>query len=504
MTAESLAAALRRLSAVFILVFCSGCLSGCGGKDTGCDASSLETIHTCRVGVQVGTTSDTGVTELFKSKSAEGMIERFNTSPDAVTALRQNKLDLVVVDEMPAKEFVSQSPELEILDYEFARERYAGIVALQNQELLQKINDALKTAQERGIIDKLKETYIFKSGDYHYIPEQNGSETIVMATNAQFPPYEYYDGNRMRGFEIELAYAVADIMGKKLKIDDIEFDSIINAVSSGKADFSFSGFSETEERKKFINFTLPLIDSGISIVVRKDGEHGSGLSFSEKFHANFIEQERWKYLAGGLGITLIVAFFSTLIGITGGFLLAVVRVVHHRTGRLGLLNFIVRLYINIVRGTPVMIQLLIIYYVIFASVDVSKILVAVAAFGLNSMAYTAEIIRAGINAVDPGQFEAGKSLGLSDRSIYRYIIMPQALKNVLPALANEGISLLKETSISGYIGLIDLTRGGVIIRSLTYEAFMPLMAVALIYLCIIGIMSYGVSVLERRLKKNER
>ncbi len=492
----------------FIILFFITCilcfLTGCKENASTCNTSSLETLHTCRIGVQVGTTSDLGVSDLFKEKDAESMLERFNTSPDAITALRQQKIDAVVVDEQPALEFVRQNPELRILDIPFATETYAGVVALENTKLLNEINTALEKLEQDGTVQKLKDTFITKTGNYHYTPIQNGTETVVMATNAQFPPYEYYENNQISGYEIELAYAITDLMGKKLKIVDMEFDSIISAVATGKADFGFSGFSETEERKKSINFTKELINTKISIVVNGDNNKIQELSFSDKFKANFIDDSRWKYIVDGLGITLIVAFFSTIIGIAGGFVFAVIRVTNIRTKKLKLLNFLVKIYINVIRGTPVMIQLLIIYYIVFAAVDVNKVIVAIAAFGLNSIAYTAEIIRSGILAVDSGQFEAGKSLGLSNFQIFRHIILPQATKNVLPALANESISLLKETSISGYIGLVDLTRGGVIIRSITYEAFMPLMAVAIIYLIIIGIMSYGVSILEKRLKKNER
>ena len=151
-----------------------------------------------------------------------------------------------------------------------------------------------------------------------------------------------------------------------------------------------------------------------------------------------------------------------------------------------------------------MVQILIIYYVIFAAVDINKILVAILAFGLNSAAYVAEIVRSGIMAVDEGQFEAGRSLGLTYPMTMTNIILPQAVKNILPALGNEFINLLKETSISGYIGLADLTRGGVIIQSLTYEAFLPLIAVALIYLAIVMALTAGVNKLERSLRTNER
>ncbi len=489
---------------LFLFISCFWLLTGCNEKTTTCNADSIDTLHTCRVGVQVGTTSDTGITDLFKEKDAESMLERFNTNPDAITALKQQKIDVVVVDEQPALEFVRQNPELRILENPFAEETYAGVVALGNTKLLNEINAALDKLTQDGTVQKLKDTFINRTGNYHYTPVQDGTDYIVMATNAQFPPYEYYENNEVVGYEVELAYAIADILGKKLKIEDMEFDAVISAVSTGKADFGFSGFSETEERKKSIHFTNQLITTKISIIVNSNKNAVQSLSFMDKVHTNFIQDSRWKYIVDGLGITLIVAFFSTIIGIVGGFIFAVIRVTHIRTKKLKFLNFIVKIYINIIRGTPVMIQLLIIYYIVFAAVDVSKVIVAIAAFGLNSIAYTAEVIRSGILSVDAGQFEAGRSLGLTNFQIFRNIILPQATKNVLPALANESISLLKETSISGYIGLVDLTRGGVIIRSITYEAFMPLMAVALVYLVIIGLMSYGVSILEKRLKKNER
>ena len=168
------------------------------------------------------------------------------------------------------------------------------------------------------------------------------------------------------------------------------------------------------------------------------------------------------------------------------------------------LSYFTKIVVWIIRGTPLMIQLLIIYYVIFQSVNVGKTLVAIIAFGLNSAAYVAEIVRSGIMAVDIGQFEAGRSLGLNYKQTMSAIVLPQAIKNILPALCNEFISLLKETSISGYIGLMDLTKGGDIIRSITYEAFLPLIVVAVVYLLMVMGLSKGVSVLERRLRNNER
>ena len=222
-----------------------------------------------------------------------------------------------------------------------------------------------------------------------------------------------------------------------------------------------------------------------------------------KFVTNFIADDRWKYITDGLVVTLEVTLFAVILGIILGFIVAIVRSTYERTRKLKILNFNCNIYLTVIRGTPVVVQLLIIYFVIFGSTDINKVIVAVMAFGINSGAYVAEIFRSGIMSIDEGQFEAGRSLGFNYRQTMIYIIMPQAFKNILPALGNEFISLLKETSVSGYIALQDLTKGGDIIRSRTYDAFMPLIAVALIYLVMVLIFSRLVGILERRLRNSD-
>ena len=226
-------------------------------------------------------------------------------------------------------------------------------------------------------------------------------------------------------------------------------------------------------------------------------------TLQDKFYGNFIEDNRWEYILDGLGVTLRVTFFAVIIGIVIGFLIAIIRSTYDKTGKLKILNFICKIYLTVIRGTPVVVQLLIIYFVIFGSADISKVLVAIMAFGFNSGAYVAEIFRSGIMSIDNGQFEAGRSLGFNYVQTMIHIIMPQAFKNVLPALGNEFIVLLKETSVSGYIALQDLTKGGDIIRSRTYDAFMPLIAVALIYLIMVMIFTKLVNLLERRLRNSD-
>ena len=223
----------------------------------------------------------------------------------------------------------------------------------------------------------------------------------------------------------------------------------------------------------------------------------------DAIYQNLIAGYRWKYIANGLGVTLRITLFAVLIGIVLGFLVAVVRSTYEKTHKLKLLNLLCQVYLTVIRGTPMVVQLLIMYYIVFVSVT-SKIMVASLAFGINSGAYVAEIIRGGIQSIDNGQFEAGRSLGFNYPQTMIYIILPQVFKNVLPALANEFIVLLKETSVCGYIALQDLTKGGDIIRSQTYNAYVPLFTVALIYLVMVMIFTQLVKILERRLRSSER
>jgi len=225
--------------------------------------------------------------------------------------------------------------------------------------------------------------------------------------------------------------------------------------------------------------------------------------FSRKFVQTFITDDRYQYFLKGLGNTLLITLFAALIGIVIGFIVAIVRTTYERTGKLKVLNAIFKLYLTVIRGTPAMVQLLIMFYVIMATSN-NKVFIAILTFGINSGAYVAEIVRSGIMSIDIGQLEAGRSLGFNYVQTMWYIIVPQAFKNVLPALANEFITLLKETSISGYIALNDLTKAGDIVRSRTYEAFFPLITVAIIYLIMVVVLTALVGKLERRLRASDR
>ncbi len=237
------------------------------------------------------------------------------------------------------------------------------------------------------------------------------------------------------------------------------------------------------------------------------------LKLGRDFNTAFIEGNRWKYLTEGIGNTLILTFFALILGVVLGIIIAAIRATYDKQyqqmrrgiGKLLLCigNWISKVYLTVIRGTPSMVQILIIFFIIMASSD-NKMLCGIIAFGINSAAYVAEIIRGGIMSIDVGQTEAGRSLGFNYVQTMWYIVLPQTFKNILPALGNEFIVLLKETAIAGYVGVTDLTRGANIIRGVTYQSFWPLLAIAAIYLVMVMFFTYLVEKLERRLRSDER
>jgi len=441
------------------------------------------------------------------------------------------------------------------------------------------------------------------------------TDSLTMITEATFPPYEFLRGQEIVGVDVEICRAVAERMGKGFKVESVDFDSVIPAVISGKADLAAAGITVTEDRKRSVDFSIPYVKTGIVVISRtshpfsdladlrgrkigvqagttsetfvlerlqqqpersrspaeavagmlagrtdfviadidparkcvegveglvisdfvsseeyavairkgrpellkavnetirelrasgridawarefsSDGESRGGLwgSFGLCFGKG-----RWRYLVDGLAVTLEVSVGAILMGLFIGFLVSLVRFTHDRDGSLRVSNAIAHVYLTVIRGTPMVVQLLIAYFIILQSVD-SKVLVAILAFGINSGAYQAEIFRAGIAAVDPGQLEAGRALGLSYGRTMLRVILPQAVRNVLPALGNEFIVLIKDTAIVGYIALIDLAKGGDIIRSQTYSVYLPYLTVAAVYLVLVMALTWLLRKIERR------
>ena len=486
------------------------------GAETKITAESSEESSSAPVsfdpeGKKIGVTKGSAAAETAGSLKASEVKEYDKTS-DAVFSLNRGKLAGVLLDKHMTPVFLEKYKKLTVAEGTVSSQQFSAAVKEDNTELLSEINRAIGDIRKQGISEQLLETYLpAKEGEEgkHYTPVLQKGEALVVAVLPDNSPYYYHQEDTDLGLDREIAYAIADRLGKTVRFEEAaSADELKKAVQSGKADIALAGLETSKEAKDGLAYTQPYLTVEQVFLVPKTAaasaaaaveEENAMPDFLQRLYDNFVKDDRWMYLTKGLWNTLKITFFAMLIG-----LLAIIRVAYDKNGSVPVLNLIAKLYITIIRGTPAMVQLLIIYYVIFASVNIDKVVVAVIAFGLNSAAYVSEVVRSGIMSIDPGQFEAGKSLGLSFPTTMTKVILPQAFKNVLPALGNEFISLLKETSISGYIGLMDLTRGGDIIRSVTYEAFLPLIAVALIYLFIVVLLSAGVSALEKRLKKNER
>lgn len=225
------------------------------------------------------------------------------------------------------------------------------------------------------------------------------------------------------------------------------------------------------------------------------------ISVYESFYNSVIFENRYEMILDGLENTIILSFGALLIGITIGFLISIIRYTNNHTGKFKVLNFIGKTYVTIIRGTPSVLQLMIMYYVIFKTSSINSIIIGMFAFGINSGAYCSEILRSGFDSVDDGQLEAGLALGLTFSQTLKSIIIPQAIRISLPSLGNEFVTLVKETAIAGYIGIMDLTKASDIIASRTYDYFFPLILIAIIYLIITELLSKLMKTLERKLAR---
>lgn len=270
------------LALASVLAITVGVCTACGNKteadkssaasttaaDDSAKIKTVDDLKGKKIGVQLGTTGD-----IYAADVKEATVERYNKGADAVMALTQGKIDCVIIDEQPAKVFVSQNDGLEILAEEFANEDYAAVIKKDNTELLDKVDKAIKELKEDGTIEKIISSYIpaegENGGDYHYTQTVKEGDNLVMATNAEFPPYEYKEASDIIGIDVEIGKAVADKLGMVLKVEDMAFDSIISAVNSGKADIGLAGFTVTEDRKKQINFSESYTNSKQVIIVKK-------------------------------------------------------------------------------------------------------------------------------------------------------------------------------------------------------------------------------------------
>ena len=328
--------------------------------------------------------------------------------------------------------------------------------------------------------------------DYSSLPDTNG--TLIMATDTTIPPFSFVKDGRPMGYDIDVAARFCQANGYRLQVVQMSFDSILAAVQTGKCDFAASSITITDERKESVLFSTPDYRGGVVMAVLKDASAvvSENVSFWEGitsgFEKTFIREDRWRLFADGMLTSLIIALLSVLLGTLFGFCVYMLC----RNGNPAA-NGVTRFCMWIVQGMPVVVLLMILYYIVFSGVSVSGVTVAVAGFTLTFGSAVFSLLKMGVGTIDRGQYESSFSLGFSSRTTFFRIILPQALPHILPAYKSEIVTLIKATAVVGYITVQDLTKMGDIVRSRTYEAFFPLIAVTVIYFLMEGFLVYIVS-----------
>lgn len=461
------------------------------------DYTSLQELDGKRIGVQTGSTYD----QVTLDSLPNAKISYFNSYTDMVEALLSNKIDAYPADEPVARLIVAENSGLKVLEDPLESFDYGVVLpkTAEGQALKQEFDAWLVQMRESGELQRLTEKWIEGPEEDRTVPDYSSfpapKGTLTMATEGAYPPMNYYLNGEIVGFEVDLAAAFCESQGYGLKVVTINFDGILPAVQSGKVDFAMAGVSITEERKESLYFSDSYYETGTVMTVRDSEADAAGEGSSsfvgnvrESFFKTFLREDRWKQFVVGVLTTLLITIASIVLGTAAGF---GVFMLCRKGGKIP--NAISGFCMWLVQGMPMVVLLMILYYVIFGSLSIDGILVSIIGFTLTFGTAVFALLKMGVGAVDSGQREAAAAMGYSDRQTFFKIILPQALPHVIPSFRGEVVSLIKATSIVGYIAVQDLTKVGDIVRSRTYEAFFPLIAVTIIYFALEGLLGFAVS-----------
>ena len=461
--------------------------------------TSLSDLSNSRIGVATGTSFD----EIVRSVLPDATISYINSSADLIASLEAGKIDGFAVDEPASRQFCAANARLAVLDEYLDTFEFGFVLPKTDngERLLAELDAWLVSMKESGALEQVIEKWANgpedekTMPDYAAFPAPNGKLTLV--TEGDYVPLNYYRGNEIVGAEIDLAAQFCEARGYGLEVKVMNFDGILPAVQTGKADLAAAGISITDERRESVNFSVPYYAGGTVMVVLKGAEQAAAeesedTSFwggiKSSFNKTFIREGRWKLFLQGVLTTLLITALTILFGTALGFLVFMLC----RNGN-PVANLITRFSLWLVQGMPMVVLLMILYYIIFGSVAINGIVVAVIGFTLTFGAVVYGLLKIGVGAVDNGQYEAAYALGYTNTRTFFRIILPQALPHVLPAYKGEIVGLIKASAIVGYIAVQDLTKMGDIVRSRTYEAFFPLIAVTVIYFLLEGLLGFLVS-----------
>jgi polar amino acid transport system substrate-binding protein len=464
--------------------------------------STVEDVKDKSMGVLLGSVHDSYAHKNYPNAN----VMQYKSPSDLILAVKTGKVEVgFFVSELLENKirddkslaFLGESLQMFPIAYGFNKN---------NGELREKFNQFFKELRESGVYDDMLDRWIKKGSTTMPkidTPNING-ELIVGHLSDGGLPFVTVKDNELIGLNIELTKRFAASQGKSVRFDDMEFGSMIPALAAGKIDFAGMSLMITEERKTKIDFADSYYQIGMRFFAlkkniassNKEEDNSASPSFwsgiVDSFQNNIIQEKRYLLIWDGLKTTVLISILATIFGtLLGG------AVCFMRMSKNNLLNIPAKIFISILRGTPVLVILMIIFYVVFGSININPIFVATIAFGMNFAAYAAEIFRSGIEGIDKGQMEAGIAMGFNQLKTFIYIILPQTVRRILPIYKGEFISLVKMTSIVGYIAVQDLTKASDIIRSRTFDAFFPLIMIAILYFLISWLLMLGMDYIEK-------
>lgn len=458
---------------------------------------------------RIGVISGSNIPDLVKKSLPNATLEYYNSAADMIGALESDKVDALAMDEPVARIVQAENSKLAKIPELLDSLEYAFMLPKtpEAEKLLAELNEYIDELKQNGTLEELDKKWCDSEDisreemfDYTVLPATNGTVNAAVFVS---PPFAILKNGRYMGYEIELLASFCRDRGYALALTDLNVDGILPSVQSGKSDVGFGGFTVTEERKNSLYFTNPTYVGGTAVLVKADNYNqlGDGFwdSIKESFEKTFIRENRWQLFVSGIGTTLLITVLSIILGTLIGFAVFMLC----RRGN-PIANQITRFFIWLIQGMPVVVLLMILYYVVFSKVAIPGEIVSIMGFTLIFAAAVFGMLKSGVGAVDRGQEEAAYALGYPDREAFFKVILPQALPHFMPEYKGQIVSLIKATAIVGYVAVQDLTKIGDIVRSRTYEAFFPLIAIAIIYFILAGILTFIVNKIEFQIDPRRR